>query len=265
MRRSTKIVNTGLAAGIILLSPALALFYLLCGAYDIYRNTVLDRDMLKKYFAGSGISSFLLSPVNLFMDLLSLPFENKKVYQFEDLPKLHQQELNELLSACDGKVFYQEMEQQMGGVNRGMVFYQWYGEPVRGTESSLAAFTKQYKTIKTIGVSVFNKKVSTNRHFGPLRATLRVLYNVNDMQGEDAYIDVGDTRNYWSKNKLFIFDDTLLHQSVNNSDAIRYCLFIDIVRPGALDSITSAIVRAIGFACHRVNFKFYKNWVALNR
>lgn len=263
MRTSTKIVNCGLAAGLIIFSPSVALFYLMCGAYDIYRNTQLDKDMLKKYFAGSGISSFLLSPFNALMDILSLPFDNKKVYQLEDLPELHQQELNTLFEQCASDSFYHEMSKQMNGVNRGMVFYQWYGQKLAPDQNSLPAFQKDYKTIKTIGVSVFNSKVSTNRHFGPLRATLRVLYNINDMKGHDSFIDVGEVRNYWSENKLFIFDDTLLHRSVNESDEIRYCMFVDIVRPGALSAVTTAVVNFIGFSCNRINFKFYKNWVAL--
>lgn len=263
MRTSTKIVNSCLAAGLLVFAPKVALFYLLCGGYDIYRNTQLDKDMLKKYFAGSGVSSFLLSPFNVLMDVLSLPFGNKKVYQLEDLPEAHQQELSLLLDGCGTKTFYQEMEKQMKGVNRGMVFFQWYGQKVRSDKISIPAFNRDYKTIKTIGVSVFNAKVSTNRHFGPLRATLRVLYNVNEMRGRDSYIDVGEVRNYWSENKLFIFDDTLLHRSVNESEDIRYCLFVDIVRPGALAAVTSAVVQSIGFCCSRINFKFYKNWVAL--
>lgn len=263
MRTSTKVVNSCLAAGVLVFAPKLALFYLLCGGYDIYRNTQLDKDMLRKYFAGSGVSSFLLSPFNVLMDVLSLPFGNKKIYQLEDLPKVHQQELKFLLQGCETEAFYQEMETQMKGVNRGMFFYQWYGQKVRPVEDRIPAFTQNYKTIKTIGVSVFNSKVSTNRHFGPLRASLRVLYNVNEMRGHDSYIDVGEVRNYWSENKLFIFDDTLLHRSVNGSEDIRYCLFVDIVRPGALDVLTSAVVQCIGFCCSRINFKFYKNWVAL--
>jgi hypothetical protein len=42
-----------------------------------------------------------------------------------------------------------------------------------------------------------------------MRASLRILYNLNDMNDDSAYIVVGDTTSYWRENKLFIFDDTL--------------------------------------------------------
>src|SRR5262249_13970179 len=63
---------------------------------------------------------------------------------------------------------------------------------------------------------------------------IRILYNLNDINDRSAYIEVGKTINYWSENKLFIFDDTLLHESVNDTNQTRYCLFVDIVRPTPL-------------------------------
>ena len=69
-----------------------------------------------------------------------------------------------------------------------------------------------------IGVSIFNKKASTGLHFGPLRLTLRVLYNINTIDDPNVYVTVGDVTHRWRDGKLFIFDDTLQHQSVNESD-----------------------------------------------
>src|SRR5262249_35412363 len=61
-----------------------------------------------------------------------------------------------------------------------------------------------------------------------MRASLRILYNLNDMNDDSAYIVVGNATSYWRENKLFIFDDTLLHQSFNETDQTRYCLFVDM-------------------------------------
>jgi len=54
-------------------------------------------------------------------------------------------------------------------------------------------------------------------------------------------IVVGKTTNYWCENKLFIFDDTLLHQSFNESDKARYCLFVDIVRPSLVPALLAGL------------------------
>ena len=39
-------------------------------------------------------------------------------------------------------------------------------------------------------VSVFNARERTSSHFGPLRLTLRVLYNLEPVRSPDAYIEV---------------------------------------------------------------------------
>ena len=59
------------------------------------------------------------------------------------------------------------------------------------------------------------------------------------MNDKSAFIKVGNHVNYWQDNKLFIFDDTLQHQSCNNSDAVRYCMFLDILRPTPWPRITA--------------------------
>jgi aspartyl/asparaginyl beta-hydroxylase (cupin superfamily) len=40
------------------------------------------------------------------------------------------------------------------------------------------------------------------------------------MTDDSAYIVGGDTTR-WRDNKLFIFDDTLLHESINHTDQAR--------------------------------------------
>lgn len=72
---------------------------------------------------------------------------------------------------------------------------------------------------------------------------------------------MGKTTNYWRENKLFIFDDTLLHQSFNNSDLPRYCLFVDIVRPTMLPIAFKYFIHAIGSrTAQGTNKLFYRQW-----
>ena len=127
------------------------------------------------------------------------------------------------------------------------------------------AFDHPWKYIHTIGVSVFNKKVSTSKHFGFMRASLRILYNLNDMNDNSAYIVVGDKISYWRENKLFIFDDTLLHESVNATNQPRFCLFVDMLRPTLLPSVMSAIMSGIRMLTQRFKFIFYHNWQVIDR
>ncbi len=90
--------------------------------------------------------------------------------------------------------------------------------------------------------------------------TLRVLYNINQINSDQVYIKVGNHTNYWRDNKLFIFDDTLQHQSCNQSDEIRYCMFVDILRPSLFPGCMSATLTCVRMVIARLNFAFYKNW-----
>src|SRR5208283_2865407 len=135
-----------------------------------------------------------------------------------------------------------------------------YGANV-DTVANIPKFHEDYQWITTIGVSVFNKRQSTSKHFGPLRATLRVLYNIDEVVDRSAYIVVGDKVQYWQDEKLFIFDDTLLHQSFNETDRPRYCLFVDIVRPTTIPAVFKAFIRLVGLLMsHGANNFFYARW-----
>ena len=52
-------------------APYVTLFFLICGALDISRHFRITPEMAEKYFLGNGIPTWLLSPINLFADMLS--------------------------------------------------------------------------------------------------------------------------------------------------------------------------------------------------
>ena len=145
-----------------------------------------------------------------------------------------------------------------------MFFWRCYGVNVNSIVD-VPGFHEPWKYIKTIGLSVFNKKITTSPHFGWLRPTLRVLYNVNGMKDKSAYIMVGDTTNYWRDNKLFIFDDTLLHLSANESDQLRYCMFVDILRPSPLPRVMAAVVALEGYLNSKFKLIALSGWTLVER
>ena len=61
--------------------PIISLVYLLCGAYDVSRNTGLNLSTIRRYFLGNGVLLWVLSPINVLLDILSLPYINKGVYR----------------------------------------------------------------------------------------------------------------------------------------------------------------------------------------
>ena len=244
--------------------PKTALFYAICGAYDLGRNTAMDISTPRRYFIGNGFFTWVLSPINIVLDLLSLPYVNKGVYRLEDLPPAYRDEVKDLIRISNEQNLVAKLEERSKENQRTMIFFRWYGVNV-DTFLDIPEFHRPWKYIQTIGVSVFNKKVSTSKHFGFMRASLRILYNLNDMKDDSAYIVVGDTTSYWRENKLFIFDDTLLHQSFNETDQTRYCLFVDIIRPTPFPRIMSSVVAVIRMLTQSFKFVYYNNWKVIDR
>jgi beta-hydroxylase len=249
----------GMLAPLAYFFPRIALFYAVCGAYDVGRNRGLTLTTLRRYFIGNGFPTWLLSPVNTLLDLLSLPYVNKGVYRLEDLPPAYQDEVTRLLQIAKEGNLVAQLEERAKENPRTMIFFRWYGMNV-DTFLDIPAFHQPWKYIQTIGVSVFNRKVSTSKHFGFMRASLRILYNLNDIDHHSAYIVVGDTTSYWRENKLFIFDDTLLHESVNDTDQTRYCLFVDMVRPSPFPGLMRAVISGIRMMTQSFKFIYYQNW-----
>ena len=245
-------------------APYLLALYVFCGAYDVARNRGLDREVVWRYFFGNGIPTWLLAPFNVLMDLLTLPYINTGVYQLGDLPPAYQAEVRQLIEAAREENLVGQVEERAKAFRRTMVFFKWYGVNV-DTFMNIPAFRRRWTYIQTIGVSVFNRKSSTSKHFGPLRATLRILYNLNDIDHDDAYIVVGDKSNYWRESKLFIFDDTLMHQSFNESEQPRYCLFVDILRPSLFPRVMESMVALVRVVSRSFNFIFYKHWRVIER
>ena len=244
--------------------PKIALFYAICGAYDVGRNQGLNFSTLRRYFIGNGFLTWVLSPFNALLDLLSLPYINKGVYRMEDLPPAYQVEVKRLMQIAKEEDLVARLEERAKEFPRTMIFFRWYGVNVQ-TFLDVPALHQPWKYIQTIGVSVFNKKVSTSKHFGYMRASLRVLYNLNEMNDHSAYIAVGDKISYWRENKLFIFDDTLLHSSVNETNQARYCLFVDMVRPTPFPGVMRAVMSGIRLLTQSFKFVYYQNWKVIDR
>ena len=259
-KKAFKIIGVGLCALLFAyVCPRTTLFYMLCGLYDVSRNHPLDGFVLQQYFLGNGVLTWLLAPFNILLDLLTLPNVNKGVYRLNDLPALYRQEVECLIEEARRSNLVAQLEQRIVELDRAMIFFKWYGENI-DTFVNAPAFHRPWKYVQTIGVSVFNKKVSTSKHFGPIRPTLRMLYNLNDIDDNSAYIVVGNVTHYWKDGKLFIFDDTLMHQSFNESDKIRYCLFVDMLRPSALPGLLRPFVKMVHFFFQSANYVFYKKW-----
>jgi beta-hydroxylase len=242
--------------------PWVTLLFLVTGLIDVMRNDCESLDLFLGYFLGNGLFTWLLSPFNVAVDLIS--HRNPGVWKLEDFPPDHRAEIETVLGVFerDKARIMEEIDAAFPSGRRGMYVYQWYGKQHIRT---VPEFNERYRFIRTIAVSVFEGRESTSLHFGPLRLTLRVLYNLRPSVTDDVFIECGSVRNLWYKTPLFIFDDTLRHRSVNLYDARRYCVFMDILRPSPVPGVLSALLAVISAGVDRFNGVFYKNWKMIGK
>lgn len=257
--RKLAIAVIALAAGFYLI-PFVTLFFLATGLIDVMRNTRRDAMVFERYFLGNGIPTWLLSPFNLLIDVLS--YRNKGVYRLEDLPPDWQREVDFVLDT-----FRARKDEIVGDIDdvfeagrRGMYVFKWFGKE---NPHAIDEFKREFRYIKTIAVSVFSGREATSFHFGPLRLTLRVLYNLSPVRSDDIFIECGNRKHYWHDDPLYIFDDTLIHRSVNQHDARRYCVFMDIVRPTPFPGLLSFLVSVVSVLVEKINAIFYGHWKML--
>jgi aspartyl/asparaginyl beta-hydroxylase (cupin superfamily) len=259
LARRLAIMGIALAAGFYFVPTVVAL-YLITGLFDVMRNERRDALVFERYFLGNGIPTWLLSPFNLLVDLCC--HRNKGVYQLEDLPPEWRAEVETVLDVFRNREneIIAEIDRTFEKGRRGMFVYNWYGKE---NPHSIEEFKQDFRYIKTIAVSVFSGKEATSFHFGPLRLTLRVLYNLRPVVTDKIFIQCGWEKHYWYQNPLYIFDDTLIHRSVNEYDARRYAVFMDIMRPTAFSGLLGVLISGVSFIAESFNAIFYKKWVML--
>jgi len=152
--------------------PKIALFYLACGIYDVSRNRPLKASTIRRYFLGNGVLLWMLSPINVLLDLFSLPYVNKGIYRLEDFPADMQREIRRFMQVTNEAGLVQKSEEAVQKHKRAMIFWRSYGVKI-DAPVNVPAYDEHWKYIKTIGLSVFNKKTTTSWHFGWLRPTMR--------------------------------------------------------------------------------------------
>lgn len=233
--------------------PPIAIMYLVTGVYEVVRQ---GRDLAAvshQFFMINGALTWFVSPVNTLIDILSLPFVNKKVYKLSDFPKAYQDEILQVTTGCPAEEIIAEVQRRSRSDKRTLMIYKWYGFNNAGADCK--QFQQKYKYILTVGVSTFAPQTQTSKHFGWLRAGVRVLYNIGPAPGEGAYIIANGQRHTWCKDgPLFMFDDTVLHQSCNLTDKERHCLFIDVLRPSYVPFLLRNFVKLLGFIYTRLPF-----------
>jgi beta-hydroxylase len=79
--------------------------------------------------------------------------------------------------------------------------------------------------------SVMEPGTHIKPHRGVFNGVLRYHLGIIVPNSEDVFINIDNRKTFWQEGKSFIFDDTLLHEAINNSAERRVVLIIDYIRP----------------------------------
>jgi aspartyl/asparaginyl beta-hydroxylase (cupin superfamily) len=240
-------------------APIPTLVMLACGALDVSRHRKVTFELIEEYFSGRGVLTWLLSPVNLCSDLIAR--RTARPVQLEDLSAECRREVEVCVAAFleNGARIRQGVQPHIENGGRVMLSFKWFNKALQ-QELRIPAFEQDFRYVKTIAVSAFANREKTSWHFGPQRLTLRILRTLDPVESDDVFIAVDDHVNYWRRHPLFIFDDTMYHQSVNNIDGVRYCLFMDVVRPNHFQAGFDAAIKAMSLLAGSFRALFYRNW-----
>jgi beta-hydroxylase len=239
--------------------PMLTVFMIVCGVIDVRRHKKITCELVEKYFLGNGLLTWMYSPLNLLADLLA--HRNRVIYKLADMPADHRREIETCVRGFvdNGDRIKAYVAGSLARNKRCMLTFRWFNT-TQAPALRIPAFEQDYRFIKTIAVSVFSTRERTSWHFGPLRLTFRVLYNLEPLGNPDAYIEVDDRVHRWIDDPLFIFDDTAFHRSTNGGEQARYCLFMDIVRPNHARVAFEAGVYTVSVISGSLKRLFYRNW-----
>lgn len=105
------------------------------------------------------------------------------------------------------------------------------GMEIKEIQDACPFTTSAVNTIPNIvnaGFSILQSGTVIYPHTGYTEEVLRVHLGLVCPRG--AWIKVGDEKSEWQEGKVFVFDDTILHEAQNNSDTPRVILLLDFIK-----------------------------------
>jgi aspartyl/asparaginyl beta-hydroxylase (cupin superfamily) len=129
--------------------PIIVAIWVVAGLIDFARNKAKTRLMLSRYFVGNGIPTWILSPFNLFIDLLS--YRNPGVYTLDDFPPAYRDEIEAVLGTFRTRKdeIVAEVDRQFSDGRRGMYVWRWYGKQ---HQTNVPEFNREFRYVLGQGI-----------------------------------------------------------------------------------------------------------------
>lgn len=113
-------------------------------------------------------------------------------------------------------------------------YLKWYGPPDEVASKHCSNTVKLLQGMPEVHLGMFSilmpgSKISA--HHGPARMCLRYHMGIITPNDTNCRITIGGENYAWKDREDVMFDDTFIHEVVNNTDKVRIVLFLDIERP----------------------------------
>jgi len=112
--------------------------------------------------------------------------------------------------------------------------FKWYDNANIYTQQICPVITSivnRYDNIAAAFISILEPFSYLKPHKGSSKAVVRYLFPINiPNDKENCYMIINGEKHIWTENIPIIFDDTVEHSSINNTDEYRAVLFLDIIR-----------------------------------
>jgi aspartyl/asparaginyl beta-hydroxylase (cupin superfamily) len=138
-------------------------------------------------------------------------------------------------------------------------YIKWYG-PIDPKARMICPETSRLlESMPEVHLGMFSILMPGSRippHFGPARMCLRYHMGIFTPNDEKCRIKVGNDSYFWKDGEDVMFDDTIQHEVINDTDKPRIILFLDIERPqnrGIFSNLTKAMIKHGGPLTTRSN------------
>ena len=115
-------------------------------------------------------------------------------------------------------------------------YLKWYEHPIPSAETlcpKSAALLRSIREVKGAMFATLPPGGRLGRHRDPFAGSVRYHLGLRTPNDDACWIEVDGERRSWRDGEAMVFDETYVHEALNETDVTRLILFCDVERPMA--------------------------------
>ena len=196
-----------------------------------------EKSFFKKYSDSIFLNKFLLPFSNFSIYL----YDKQKIFNYRDYKNL-------VILQKNAHLFKQEFLNNFGNfeltqpgifsgkfgydANYGYYFIKFFGLIQKNQQyfPQLYKYISTMPNIRTCFISIMNSKKFIPLHHGPNKGILRFHLPLINVNSEQSFLQVENTKLYWKDHTPFLFDDNFKHKAIKKDNDLRAVIICDIER-----------------------------------